>query len=96
MCPTPDFLQTLRYLRPPESLLMQLNVYTEEKQEDEEDMRERMQNLMKREAGQRTLSEPESLLEDVISAVENDEQLQYLATDNLRQLKTLVLRDVDQ
>ena len=33
--------QTLRYIRPPESLMTQLDVYTEEKFEDEEDMRER-------------------------------------------------------
>jgi hypothetical protein len=33
--------QTLRYIRPPEGLITQLDVYTEEKFEDEEDMRER-------------------------------------------------------
>jgi diaphanous 1 len=37
--------QTLRYIRPPESLITQLDVYTEEKFEDEEDMRERAANL---------------------------------------------------
>ena len=39
-------LQTLRYVKPPESLLTQLDVYTEEKFEDEADMRERANSLM--------------------------------------------------
>jgi diaphanous 1 len=38
--------QTLRYIRPPEGLITQLDVYTEEKFEDEEDMRERASNLL--------------------------------------------------
>lgn len=38
-------VQTLRYIKPPESLVTQLDVYTEEKFEDEEDMRERARNL---------------------------------------------------
>lgn len=33
--------QTLRYTRPPDSIVTQIDVYTEEKFEDEEDMRER-------------------------------------------------------
>ena len=37
--------QTLRYIRPPEGLITQLDVYTEEKFEDEEDMRERASHL---------------------------------------------------
>jgi diaphanous 1 len=37
--------QTLRYIRPPEGLMTQLDVYTEEKFEDEEDMRERASHL---------------------------------------------------
>jgi len=36
----------LRYIRPPEGLVTQLDVYTEEKFEDEEDMRERASNLV--------------------------------------------------
>ena len=38
--------QTLRYVKPPESLITQLDVYTEEKFEDEADMRERANSLM--------------------------------------------------
>ena len=36
--------KTLRYVRPPEALIKQLDVYTEDKFEDEEDMRERAQS----------------------------------------------------
>lgn len=39
-------LQTLRYVKPPESLLTQLDIYTEEKFEDEADIRERANSLM--------------------------------------------------
>ena len=35
------FLQTLRYIKPPDTVVTQIDVYTEEKFEDEEDMRER-------------------------------------------------------
>jgi diaphanous 1 len=44
LCPL-TLRQTLRYIRPPETLITQLDVYTEEKYEDEEDMRERASNL---------------------------------------------------
>jgi diaphanous 1 len=89
-------LQTLRYIRPPDNLLTQLDVYTEEKTEDEEDMRERMQNLMKREAGQRTLSETEALLQDLVHATEDDDNLNARIIDVLKHTKDLLLRDIDE
>ncbi|TFY78768.1 hypothetical protein EWM64_g5245 [Hericium alpestre] len=42
-----EAIVTLRYIKPPDSLITQLDVYTEEKFEDEEDMRERVLSLMK-------------------------------------------------
>ena len=36
----------MRYIRPPEGIITQLDVYTEEKFEDEEDMRERASHLV--------------------------------------------------
>jgi diaphanous 1 len=71
-------------------------VYTEEKTEDEEDMRERMQNLMKREAGQRTLSETEALLQDLVHATEDDDNLNARIIDVLKHTKDLLLRDIDE
>jgi diaphanous 1 len=91
-----DFVQTLRYMRPPENLLTQLSVYTEEKVEDEEDMRERMQNLMKRDAGQKPLSDSEALLQELVTVTEDDGQLHTLLMDTMRQVKELLLRDLDE
>ncbi|KAI0307002.1 hypothetical protein B0F90DRAFT_1807716 [Multifurca ochricompacta] len=42
-----EVIVTLRYIRPAESLITQLDVYTEEKFEDEEDMRERAPYLLR-------------------------------------------------
>ncbi|EMD40584.1 hypothetical protein CERSUDRAFT_102967 [Gelatoporia subvermispora B] len=41
-----EAIVALRYVKPPESLITQLDVYTEEKFEDEEDMRERARNIV--------------------------------------------------
>jgi diaphanous 1 len=58
--------QTLRYIRPPESLITQLDVYTEEKFEDEEDMRERASRLFY--AGdQHNTSEMSSAVEELVA-----------------------------
>jgi diaphanous 1 len=58
--------QTLRYIRPPEELITQLDVYTEEKFEDEEDMRERASHLFH--AGDRhNGSEISSILDELIA-----------------------------
>jgi diaphanous 1 len=58
--------QTLRYIRPPEGLITQLDVYTEEKFEDEEDMRERASHLFY--AGDReNNSEISSILDELIT-----------------------------
>jgi diaphanous 1 len=58
--------QTLRYIRPPEGLITQLDVYTEEKFEDEEDMRERASHLFH--AGDRhNGSEMSSILDELIT-----------------------------
>lgn len=58
--------QTLRYIRPPEGLTTQLDVYTEEKFEDDEDMRERASHLFH--AGDRhNGSEISSILDELIT-----------------------------
>jgi hypothetical protein len=58
--------QTLRYIRPPESLVTQLDVYTEEKFEDEEDMRERASRLFRAD-DQPKASEISSAFEELIA-----------------------------
>jgi Diaphanous FH3 Domain len=65
LCPL-TLHQTLRYIRPPESLITQLDVYTEEKFEDEEDMRERVSNIFQ--AGDRyKTSELASTFEELVA-----------------------------
>lgn len=58
--------QTLRYIRPPEGLITQLDVYTEEKFEDEEDMRERASHLLYAD-GRHNDSEISSILDELIT-----------------------------
>ena len=56
----------MRYIRPPEGRVTQLDVYTEEKFEDEEDMRERASNLVQ--GGSRNIApELTSALEELIN-----------------------------
>ena len=57
--------QTLRYIRPPEGLITQLDVYTEEKFEDEEDMRERASHIFH--PYDRRDSEISSILDELIT-----------------------------
>lgn len=58
--------QTLRYIRPPESLVTQLDVYTEEKFEDEEEMRERASRLFHADDGHNA-SEMFSAFEELVA-----------------------------
>ncbi len=58
--------QTLRYIRPPEGLITQLDVYTEEKFEDEEDMRERASHLFRTDDVHNG-SEISSILEELVT-----------------------------
>jgi diaphanous 1 len=97
LSPLTLILQALRYMRPPDSLLTQLNVYTEEKTEDEEDLRERVKNTLKRDAEQNPVeSESETLLHDILAVVENEEKLPSLIVETLERLKDLLFRDTDR
>ena len=58
--------QTLRYIRPPEGLITQLDVYTEEKFEDEEDMRESASHLFYAD-DRHNVSEIPSVLEELVT-----------------------------
>ena len=63
--------QTLRYIRPPEGLITQLDVYTEEKFEDEEDMRERASHLFYAD-DRPNVSEISSVLEELVTLTRAD------------------------
>ncbi|KAI0028371.1 hypothetical protein K488DRAFT_89818, partial [Vararia minispora EC-137] len=59
-----EVIVTLRYVRPPEALVKQLDVYTEDKFEDEEDMRERAARLV-RSGHARDASDGEAALDEL-------------------------------
>lgn len=76
--------------------MTQLDVYTEEKFEDEEDMRERMQNLMKREQGhQRQSSESEVVLQDLLALAKQHGDLYPLMVEILKGYAIVLAREID-
>lgn len=85
-------LQTLRYVKPPESLLTQLDIYTEEKFEDEADMRERVNSLM---INGRSSSEVEGLLDELGQLVKRFPDLYASLLDILRRYIGLLVQDTD-
>lgn len=85
-------LQTLRYVKPPESLLTQLDIYTEEKFEDEADMRERVNSLM---INGRSSSEVEGLLDELGQLVKQFPDLYASLLDILRRYIGLLVQDTD-
>lgn len=58
-------------MKPPETLVTQLDIYTEEKFEDEEDLRERSLASHRR----RDASESQVMLEDVVQAAKGYDEL---------------------
>lgn len=90
------FSQTLRYIKPPDSLLTQLDVYSEEKFEDEEDVRERTRTLMSQgfKAHQRTRSDSEVVFQDLIQLAKQHGELYPMMVDILKHYGLLLQRDV--
>lgn len=87
--------QALRYIRPPELLLKQLEVYVEEKMEDEEDMRERARSLMKEGRGhERTRSDSEVALSDLVQLAKQHGELYPRMMDILTHYGQILQRDV--
>ena len=90
------FSQTLRYIKPPDSLLTQLDVYSEEKFEDEEDVRERTRTMMSQgfKAHQRTNSDSEVVFQDLIQLAKQHGELYPMMVDILKHYGLLLQRDV--
>ena len=83
--------QTLRYIRPPEGLTTQLDVYTEEKFEDEEDMRERPSRLFH--AGDRQNgSEMSSILDELITVTRTHTEDYYNIISIIRTMSSFFQR----
>lgn len=80
----------MRYIKAPDSLITQLDIYTEEKFEDEEDLRER--SLA---AHRRTVSPSEAALEDLLRSAKQSDGLFPLVVDSLTRLLGIVGKDMD-
>ncbi|KAJ3532310.1 hypothetical protein NM688_g7443 [Phlebia brevispora] len=84
-----EALVALRYVKPPDSLVTQLDIYTEEKFEDEEDLRERSLAAHRR-------SSPDTLaLEELIQSAKQSDDVYQLLTEALQYFRTLLDRDVE-
>jgi hypothetical protein len=89
------YLQALRYIKPPDSLMTQLDVYTEEKFEDEEDMRDRARTLMKQGHGhERARSDSEVALEDLVQLAKQHGELYPMMMDIMTHYGQILQRDV--
>ncbi|TCD69208.1 hypothetical protein EIP91_008311, partial [Steccherinum ochraceum] len=84
-----EAIVALRYIRPPDSLVTQLDIYTEEKFEDEEDMRER--NLSKH----RSASESEAGLGELIHAAKQQDDLYAALLETLTHLRHVLESDFE-
>jgi diaphanous 1 len=76
--------------------LTQLDVYTEEKFEDEEDVRERAKKLMNGQAGghRRALSDSEIVLQDLIILAKQHGELYPIMMEILNHYGRILQRDV--
>ncbi len=86
------FSQTLRYIKPPESLVTQLDVYTEEKFEDEEDIRERARDVMD---NRRSRTESEAVLDDLLRIAKQHEGLYPMMLATLKRYGDIFEREMD-
>ncbi|KAJ3004363.1 hypothetical protein NUW54_g4848 [Trametes sanguinea] len=87
-----EVIVTLRYIKPPESLVTQLDVYTEEKFEDEEDMRERARDVMD---NRKSRSDSEPVVDDLLRGARQHEELYPTLLSILRRFADLFDREID-
>ena len=90
-----NVFQTLRYIRPPEGLMTQLDVYTEEKFEDEEDMRERASHLFNAD-DRENVSEISSVLEELVTLTRADTEDYHTVIRIIRVLISLFQRQSER
>ncbi|KAJ6583786.1 hypothetical protein B0H10DRAFT_2168123 [Mycena sp. CBHHK59/15] len=90
-----EVVVALRYIKPPDSLLTQLDVYTEEKFEDEQDMREQTRSLMSRGSGhERGRSDSEVALEDLVRLAKQHGELYPMMVEIMNHYGQILQRDV--
>lgn len=90
--------QALRYVKPPDTLLTQLDVYTEEKFEDEEDMRDRLREMMAQRAKghqhERSKSDSEVALHDLIQLAKQHGELYPMMLEILSHYGQILQKDI--
>lgn len=77
-------------MKPPDSLVTQLDIYTEEKFEDEEDLRER--SLANH---RRTASDSEVIVQETLDVARQYDELYPLIVSALSQIRGILEREVD-
>lgn len=80
-------------MKPPESLVTQLDVYTEEKFEDEEDMRERARDTLS--DHRRSRPESDAALDDLLHAAKEQAAIYPAFIEALKRYGSLLDRDVE-
>ncbi|KAJ7490265.1 armadillo-type protein [Mycena galericulata] len=88
-----EVVVALRYIKPPEALLSQLTFYTEDKLEDEQDLRERAQDLMSS-GHERGPSESEVALEDLVRLAKQHGELYPMMIEIMNHYGQILQRDV--
>lgn len=82
----------MRYVKPPDALVTQIDVYTEEKYEDEEDLRERGRNLVRDHT--RAMSESEAALDELIRIAQQHEDLFPIMVETLKRYALILEKDI--
>ena len=85
-------MQALRYIKPPEALMKQLDVYTEEKFEDEQDVRDRARNLMS--GHERGRSDSEEALHHLVRLAKQHGELYPMMMEIMNHYGQILQRDV--
>ncbi|KAJ7167544.1 armadillo-type protein [Mycena filopes] len=86
-----EVVVALRYIKPPELLVKQLDLYTEEKFEDEQDMRDRARNLV---GGGHQLSRSDSELEDLVRLAKQHGELYPKMMEIMNHYGQILQRDI--
>ncbi|SPO21738.1 related to Diaphanous protein homolog 1 [Ustilago trichophora] len=90
-----EVLVSLRYIDPPESLATQIQVYVEEKQEDQDELHDRALTLTDRERGRDAMSDLGEAGEILRSAQDTHEDLYPIMISILRHTSSILDRDID-
>lgn len=79
-------------MKPPDALLTQIDVYSEEKYEDEEDLRDRTRGLVR--GHTRTRSDSEVVLEELIGIAKQHGELYPIMVGTLKRYAVILEKDV--